>query len=63
MECSRVLHMRKRMVESLRKFKNRCIKIARVNSIRITKSINLFKFCVVLGVCCDVDVFKSSEVK
>ena len=34
-------HIRKCMVEFLRKFGNRGIKIARVNSIRITKSINL----------------------
>ena len=30
------------MVEFVRKFDSRGIKIARVNSIRITKSINLF---------------------
>ena len=34
-------HMRKWKVKFLRKFENRGIKIARVNSIRITKSINL----------------------
>ena len=34
-------HMQKWMVEFLRKFENRGIKISRVNSIRITKSINL----------------------
>ena len=34
-------NMRKWMVEFLRKFENHGIKIARVNSIRITKSINL----------------------
>ena len=34
-------HMRKWMVEYLRKFDNRGIKIARVNSIRIRKSNNL----------------------
>ena len=34
-------HMRKWIVEFLRKFQNRDIKIALVNSIRITKSINL----------------------
>ena len=41
--------MRKLMVEFLSKFVNRAIKIARVNSIRITKSINLLSFCTVLG--------------
>ena len=41
-------HMRKWKVEFLRKFENRRIKIVRVNSIRITKSINLLKFCMVL---------------
>ena len=34
-------NMHKLMVEFLRKSENRGIKIARVNSIRITKSINL----------------------
>ena len=34
-------HMSKWMVEFLRKFENRGIKTARVNSIRITKSISL----------------------
>ena len=34
-------HMRKLMVEFLRKFENRRIKIARVNLIRINKVINL----------------------
>ena len=37
----------------LGKFENRCIKIAGVNSIRITKSINLLKFSMVVGVRCD----------
>ena len=50
--------MRQWMVESLRKFENRGIKIARVNSIRITKSIDLLTFCTVLDVRCDVDLFK-----
>ena len=51
-------YMRKWMVEFLRKFENRRIKIVRVNSIRITKSINLLKFCMVyVGVCCDADFF------
>ena len=35
-------NMRKWMIEIFRKFENRDIKIARVNSILITKSINLF---------------------
>ena len=47
------------MVEFLRKFENRGTKIDRVNSIRITKSINLLSFCEVFGgVRCDVDIFK-----
>ena len=36
------------MVEFLGKFESHGIKIDRVNSILITKSINLFKFCAVL---------------
>ena len=51
-------HMRKLMLVFLGKFENRGIKIARVNSIRITKSMHLLKFCMVLGVCCDVDILK-----
>ena len=51
-------HMQKFMLVFLIKFQNRGIKIARVNSIRITKSINLLSFCMVLGVRCDVDIFK-----
>ena len=50
--------MRKWTVEFLRKFRNCYIEIAIVNSIRITKSINLPSFCRVLGVRCDVDIFK-----
>ena len=46
------------MVEFLRKFESRCIKIARVNSIRITKSINLLLFCTVLEIRGYVDIFK-----
>ena len=46
------------MIEFLRKFENRDIKIALVNSIRITKSINLLSFSTVLWVRCDVDIFK-----
>ena len=42
-------HVTKWMVEFLRKFENYGIKIARVNSILITKSINLLKFCTALG--------------
>ena len=51
-------HTRKFMLVFLDKFENRGIKIARVNWIQITKSINLFKFFMVLGVHCDVDIFK-----
>ena len=39
-------------------FENRVIKIGRINSIRIIKSINLLLFCSVLGVRCDADIFK-----
>ena len=46
------------MVEFLRKFENRGIKIGRVILIRIKKSINLFQFCTMLGVRCDVDIYK-----
>ena len=46
------------MVEFPRRSENRGIKFAGVNSIRITKSINLPIFCTVLGVSCDIDVFK-----
>ena len=48
------------MVGFLRKFKNRAIKIDLVNSIFITKSINLQLstfFCRVFGILCDVDIF------
>ena len=41
--------MRKLMVEFLRKFESRGIKITLVNSIRITKSVNLLYFLTVLG--------------
>ena len=41
--------MQKWMVEFLRKFEDRGIKIARVNSILISKSINLLYFCSVGG--------------
>ena len=40
------------MFEFLRRFENRAINIALVNSIKITKSINLLKLCMVLGVRC-----------
>ena len=51
--------MRKSMVEFFRKSEGRGDKIARVNSIRITKSINLLTFCTALhGVRCDVEIFK-----
>ena len=46
------------MVKFWRKFDNRDIKIALVNSIFITKAINKLSFCVVLGIFCDVDIFK-----
>ena len=50
------------MVEFLRKFENRGIKIPRVNSILITKPINLQFFTVILygvwGFLCDDDIFK-----
>ena len=42
----------------LRKYESRGNKIARVNSIRITKSINLLQFCTGVGVRRDVDIFK-----
>ena len=48
------------MIEFPRKFENRGIKIARVNSILITKSMNLQLFTVMLygvGVCCDLGRF------
>ena len=44
------------MIEFLRKFENRCIKISRVNPILINKSINLQFFTLILygvGVRCD----------
>ena len=51
--------MLKWMFESLRQFENRGIKIARVNSIPINKSINSQLFTLILnGVRCDVDIFK-----
>ena len=40
--------MRKRMVEFFRKFENRGIKITRVNSILIAKSLNLQLFTLIL---------------
>ena len=49
------------MVEFLIKFENRGIKIYRVNSILITKSIDLLLFTLILysvGVRCDVDIVK-----
>ena len=51
-------HIRKWMDEFLRKFENSRIKIALVNSIIITKFINLPSFCTVLGVRCDGNIFK-----
>ena len=56
-------HMRKLMLVFLEKFENCGIKIARVNSIRNTKSINLLQFCMVLGVRCDVDIFKLTPLR
>ena len=41
------IHVRKLILVFLRKFDNRGIKIARVNSIRVAKSINLLLFCMV----------------
>ena len=49
------------MIEFLRKFENRGIKIATVNSIRITKSINLLLFCTLLGVRCDVYIINPTD--
>ena len=49
------------MIEFLRKLENRSIKIARVNSILITKSINLQLFALILydfGVLCDLKRFR-----
>ena len=45
-------HTKKWMIEFLRKFESRFIKIAQLNSI-ITKFIDLLKFCSVYGVRCD----------
>ena len=57
-------NMRKWMVEYLKKFENRGIKIVRVYSILITKCINLqlftLLFCTVSGVRSDVHIFKLS---
>ena len=50
------------MLVFLRKYENPGIKIAPVNSIRITKSINSLKLCTVLGVRCDVDIFKPTAL-
>ena len=50
--------MYKLMVEFLRKFENREIKIVLVNLIWNTNSINLLLLYTVLGVGCDVDIFK-----
>ena len=53
-------NMQKWMVEFLRKFENRCIKIAWVNSSyhKIYQFSYLHKFCMVLGVHCNVDILK-----
>ena len=54
--------MQKWMVEFLRKFENRAINIGQDNSILFTKiypfTVIYFNFCTVLGVRCDVDIFK-----
>ena len=50
-------HIRKLMLVFIGKLENRGIKIAQVNSISITKFINLLSFSIVLGVRCD-DIFK-----
>ena len=54
------IHVNKYFSEFLRIFENRGIKIVRVNSIRITHKSIYFNFvrCTVLGVRCDVDIFK-----
>ena len=44
------------MFEFLSKSESRDNKIARVNSIRITKSINLLLFRTGVGIHCDVDI-------
>ena len=51
--------MQKLKVEFLKKIMNHGIKIDRVNSIRITKLMNLRLFCTVWGfINCDVVIFK-----
>ena len=53
-------NMRKLMIEILRKFENRSIKIAQVNSIINTKSINLQSVTIILycfRVHCDLRLF------
>ena len=50
-------NMLKWMVEILRKFENPGDKIARLNSILITKSIDLELFTVLFPVRCDLDIF------
>ena len=47
-KCTKYKNMQKFMVQFISKFENRGIKIAQVNSIRITKSINLQLFTVIL---------------
>ena len=47
-QVSKHKNMRKWMIEFLRKFENRGIKIAPINSILINKSINLKLFTVIL---------------
>ena len=50
--------MRKWMVECPKKSGSRGDKFSRVNSISITKSINLLSFCTGEGVLCAVDIYK-----
>ena len=51
-------HIQKWIVEFLKKSERRGEKIARVDSICITKSINLQKFCIGVWVRCDVDIIE-----
>ena len=53
---SKYKNIQKSMIKFLKKFENHCIKIARVKSILITKSINLQLFTLIVysvGVHCD----------
>ena len=58
-------NMRKWMVKCRSQFENRGIKIDLVNSILITKFINLQLFTLIvygIGVRCDVDIFKLTTI-